>query len=141
MKTFKMLSFDMKTAEGIHKFPLTDGIVINQENSHQLWLLELFIPSTYREVFEQLSQTNQLFDARAVISSPENEPAPFKVIVSAITEIGDHISVLLQGRIKAKRNKYAEQLLQQLLEEDLHKDELFQRFKQGMKERPALKEQ
>lgn len=44
MKMFKMLSFDMMTADGVQKFPLTDGIIINQENSHQLWILELFIP-------------------------------------------------------------------------------------------------
>ena len=53
MKTFKMMAFDMKTAEGTQKFPLIDGIVINQENSHQLWILELFLPATYRSLFEE----------------------------------------------------------------------------------------
>ena len=140
MKTFKMMAFDMMTAEGTQKFPLIDGIVINQENSHQLWILELFIPATYRSLFEEYMKSGDLFDARVVISFPDNEPAPFAVVVSAVQEIGEHISVLLKGRLKAQRKKYAEQLLHQLLADGHRNDELLERFEKGMKERPALKE-
>ena len=43
LKTFKMLSFDLVTEDGVQPFPLIDGIIINQENSHQSWVLELFM--------------------------------------------------------------------------------------------------
>lgn len=140
MKTFKMLAFDIISAEGVQKFPLKDGIIINYENSHQLWLLELFISKDFLGQFNTLLQSGELFNARAVISLPDNEPAPFAVIVDTIEEIGDHISVLLKGRLKAQRKKYAELLLTQLLEEGWRNDELLERFERGMRERPSLKE-
>ncbi len=129
----------MTTKNGTRQIPLTDGIIINQENSHQSWILELYIPAAYKADFAALLQSSDVFKARVVISFPDNEPAPFTVVVSVIREIGDHISVLLKGTLTAPRKKYAEQLLKELLEEDLSKDELLSRFQYGMKVRPKLK--
>ena len=39
MKTFKMLSMGLVDEEEIINFPLEDGIIINQENSHRSWVL------------------------------------------------------------------------------------------------------
>ncbi|MGM9946241.1 MAG: YwpF-like family protein [Lysinibacillus sp.] len=139
MKTFKMLAFDLLSTGNMQQIPLTDGIIINQENSHNSWILELYIPNTYRDVFEPLLASNTVFDARAVISFPDNEPAAFSLVVSNIKDIGDHISVLLKGTLKAQRKRYAEQLLQELLAEGLSNEELLARFESGMKERPKLK--
>lgn len=139
MKTFKMLSFDFAN-ESKHQIPLIDGIIINQENPDQSWILELFISKEYQEIFEKLKSTDETFDIQVIISFPENEPAPFRVKVSTISKIGDHISVLLEGKVKTKRTKYAEQLLRSLIEEGLSKEDLFNRFEQGMRERPKLKE-
>lgn len=139
MKTFKMLSFDMITKNGTQQIPLKDGIIINQENSHHSWILELYISTDYRSDFHALLQSAELFEARVVISFPENEPAPFSVTVTLIRDIGEGISVLLKGTLKAQRKKYAEQLLKELLEEELSKDELLARFEHGMKIRPKLK--
>lgn len=85
-------------------------------------------------------QSGELFHACAVITAPDNEPPPFAVVVSTIRDIGDHISVLLQGRLKPQPKKYAEQLLKQLLAEGLQHEELLKRFEHGMKERPTLKD-
>ncbi|MFF5993882.1 YwpF family protein [Lysinibacillus sp. KU-BSD001] len=139
MKTFKMISFDLLLADHTQQIPLIDGIIINQENSHHSWILELYIPNNFNEVFEPLLASGDVFEARAVISFPDNEPAPFTLVVSKIKHIGDHISVLLKGTLKAQRKRYAEQLLQELLVEGLSNDQLLDRFKQGMKERPKLK--
>ena len=139
MKTFKMLSFDLVTQEGIQTFPLVDGIIINQENSHQSWILELFMDGQYRSTFEYLLEKAAVFNARAVISFPDNEPAPFQVAVHTVQEIGDHISVLLKGTLKTKRSKYAEQLLAELLAEGVSLDNLLDRFSHDMKKRPKLK--
>ncbi|MEO4054091.1 YwpF family protein [Solibacillus sp. CAU 1738] len=138
MKTFKMMSFDLLSEDGEQTIPITDGLIINQENSHQSWVLELFIPSQHRTIFEKLQATGDVFDARAVISFPDNEPAPFSLVVSSMKNIGDHVSVLLKGKIKARRNRYAELLLQQLLAEGLSNKELLIRFEQGMLKRPKI---
>ncbi|MER1984362.1 MAG: YwpF family protein [Solibacillus sp.] len=139
MKTFKMMAFDIVTESNVTRFPIQDGILINQENSHQLWILELFLPKEYKAIFEEKLASGELFHARAVISIPDNEPAPFAVVVDTIKEIGDHISVLLKGRLRAQRKKYAEMLLYQLLEEGWRNEELLERFERGMRERPSLK--
>ncbi|MFJ8088516.1 YwpF family protein [Lysinibacillus sp. NPDC095746] len=139
MKTFKMLSFDLVTKDGMQPFPLVDGIIINQENSHQSWILELFMDRQYRSIFDELLANATVFNVRAVISFPDNEPAPFQVVVHTVQEIGEYISVLLKGTLKTKRSKYAEQLLAELLVEGVTLDKLLDRFSHGMKERPKLK--
>lgn len=140
MKTFKMLSFDLISENGGQNIPIIDGIVINQENSHKSWILELFISKEFQSTFQKFKASGEILEVHVIISFPDNEPAPFKVIVSDISEIGDRITVLLKGTIITQRNKYAEQLLKMLLNENLPNDELLQRFKQGMRERPRLKE-
>lgn len=134
-----MLSFDLVTENGIQNVPLVDGIVINQENSHQSWILELFIAQKHHSIFSDLLEKNAVFDVRAIISFPENDPAPFQVIVHTIQEIGDYLSVLLKGTLVAKRSKYAEQLLAELLSTEISAEELLDRFVHDMKMRPKLK--
>ena len=138
MKTFKMLAFDLLLNDEIKEIPLTDGIIINQENSHKMWILELFTADTYYDFFQKFVTSGEVLDARAIISLPDNEPAPFAVVVHSITKVGDKISVLIKGRLKAQRKKYAELLLAQLLEDGLRNDELLEAFDQGMRNRPSL---
>ncbi|RKJ17563.1 hypothetical protein D7X33_46510, partial [Butyricicoccus sp. 1XD8-22] len=116
MKTFKMLSFDLIKDDEELNFPLIDGIVINQENSYKSWILEIFISKEHIASFQELQTSGEVFDANVVISFPENEPAPFSVVVSEIKEIGEKVSVLMKGKVKQVRIKYAEQLLKKLLE-------------------------
>lgn len=140
MKTFKMLSFDLINEDGGQNIPIIDGIVINQENSRKSWILELFLSKEHKSTFENLKDSNEVFEVHVIISFPDNEPAPFKVLVSDIRDIGEKITVLLKGTIKARRSKYAEALLNSLLTEELSSDELMTRFKKGMRERPRIKE-
>lgn len=134
-----MLSFDLIKDDEELNFPLIDGIVINQENSYKSWILEIFISKEHIASFQELQTSGEVFDANVVISFPENEPAPFSVVVSEIKEIGEKVSVLMKGKVKQVRIKYAEQLLKKLLEKDLPKDELLKRFEKGLRERPRLK--
>ncbi len=135
-----MLSFDLFYEGEFKPFTLIDGIIINQENSHQTWILELYTSTEYRDFFQNLIIKGEMVDARAIISLPDNDPAPFSVIVHSITEIDGNISVLLKGRLRSQRKKYAEQLLSQLLEKGLRNDELLIAFEQGMRERPSLQQ-
>ena len=135
-----MLAFDLLVDGELKEIPLIDGIIINQENSRQMWVLELFTSTNYYDFFNEYIAAGTLLDARVIISLPENDPAPFAVVVHSITKINDNISVLVKGRLKAPRNKYAEQLLAQLLEKGLSDEALLVAFEQGMRDRTALED-
>ena len=138
LKTFKMLSFEIEHQKKIQSIPLIDGLIINQENSHQLWTVELFISKQYKPLFQQLLEDQTVIKAQVVISFPDNDPAHFLVVVSSIHLIGDNISVFLKGRITKKKRQYAELLLEKLLAQELTKDELLHEFEIGLRERPKL---
>ena len=82
---------------------------------------------------------DELLEAKVVISYPENDPAPFRVAVEAVKQIGNNVSVLLKGRLKRARSQYAEQLLEELIEEGLAGNDLLRRFEGDMRSRPRLK--
>lgn len=138
LKTFKMLSFEIEYQKKLLSIPLIDGLVINQENSHQLWTVECFISKQYEPMFQQLLENQTVIKAQVVISFPDNDPAHFLIVVSSIHRIGDNISVLLKGRITQKQRQYAELLLEKLLAQELTKDELLHEFEIGLRERPKL---
>ena len=140
MKTFKMLSVGILHEGQVKDFPLIDGIIINQENSHRMWILEMFIDAKHKDFFElKMKNDEELLEAKVVISYPENDPAAFRVAIHAIKEIDDNISVLMKGRLKRVRSQYAEQLLEELISDDLEGKALLERFESDMKSRPRLK--
>lgn len=134
-----MLSVGIVNENSVQDFPLIDGIIINQENSHRLWVLEMFIDQVHQSTFEKWMADEVLLDAKVVISYPENDPAPFRVAVEAVKQIGNNVSVLLKGRLKRARSQYAEQLLEELIDEGLAGTELLRRFEGDMRSRPRLK--
>lgn len=139
VKTFKMLSLSVVEDDQLTAYPLEDGIIINQENSHRSWVLEMLMDMKYQEVFNNMKETGKIYDVKVVISYPENEPATFEVAVYGVKVIGDHISVLLKGTLKRARRKYAESLLAELLEDGLAGDDLLDRFEHDMRKRPVLR--
>ena len=139
MKTFKMISVSLIRNNEELPILLEDGIVINQENTSRSWILELFIDQKHENFFNELKASNELFNAKVVISYPENEPAHFEVATYSVKKIGDHLSVLLRGTLKRVRRKYAESLLAELIEDGLIGEELLTQFEKDMKTRPSLK--
>ncbi|MEX3621547.1 YwpF family protein [Viridibacillus arvi] len=139
MKTFKMLSLELLQDDQLKSFPLTDGIIINQENSHKSWVLEMYMDRQYKAVFEPYLGTDEILEVRAVISYPDNEPAAFRVVVNAVKEIDNQVSVLLKGTLKTIRRQYSELLLGKLIDEGLEGDALLSQFKTDMKKRPRIK--
>ncbi len=139
MKTFKMISFALVSGDETENLPMLDGIIINQENSHRMWILELFLDASFKERFEQLQAGEELIEAKVVISYPENEPAAFVLAIYAVQQIGSKLSVLLKGRLKRQRSEYAEQLLGELIDGGLEGPELLAQFEHDMRSRPRLK--
>jgi hypothetical protein len=139
MKTFKMLSVGIVHEGHVQDVPLIDGIIINQENSHRMWILEMFLDKVHQPIFEKWMTDEELLEVKVVISYPENEPAAFLVAVKGVKLIGDNVSVLMKGRLKRARAQYAEQLLEELISEGLGGADLLQRFESDMRSRPRLK--
>lgn len=139
MKTFKVIETSILSKNETTLVPLEDGIIINQENAARSWAIELFTTKELKSYFDDLVATQELVEARVVISYPENEPAPFEVMAYSCVEVGDGISVLFRGTLKRARRKYAEGLLSELIDEGLEGTALLERFEKDMKERPALK--
>lgn len=139
MKTFKMLSLGVVENDVVTDYPLEDGIIINQENSHRSWVLEMLMDKSYLENFKKMMDTGKIYDVKVVISYPENEPATFEVAIYDVKVIGEQISVLLKGTLKRARRKYAETLLSELLEDGLEGEELLERFEEDMRKRPVLR--
>ncbi|MDX1806474.1 MAG: YwpF family protein [Paenisporosarcina sp.] len=139
MKTFKMLSMTVVQGDQTIAIPLVDGIIINQENSHRSWILEMYVDKTDSTFFEQFKNSGELMEVKVIISYPENEPASFEVAVNAVKTIGDYVSVLFTGTLKRVRRKYAEQLLSELISNGISGEELIARFEKDMRNRPQLK--
>lgn len=137
-----MLSLELLKDEQLKSFPLTDGIIINQENSHKSWILEMYMDRQYASDFAPYLGTDTILNVRAVISYPDNEPASFRAVVQQIVEMPDtgHASVLLKGTLNFARRQYAEQLLLELLDEGLTGKALLEKFKSDMRARPRLKD-
>ncbi|AQQ54264.1 YwpF family protein [Planococcus lenghuensis] len=139
MKTFKMISLGIIQDDTFVDYPIKDGIIINQENSQQSWVLELLLDRSFIETFEAFKASGEVADVKVVISYPGNEPATFRVSVSDVSEIEENISVLMIGTLKRGRRRYAEELLSELLQNGLEGDELLERFETDMLARPRLR--
>lgn len=59
--------------------------------------------------------------------------------MNKVKKIGDHISVLMKGRLKRARSQYAEGLLEELISEGYEGSALLEKFESDMKNRPRLK--
>lgn len=139
LKTFKMLTLERYTEDGFISYPLVDGIIINQENSHHTWVLEMYVDRHLAADFEPFVRTEEIIEVRAIISYPDNEPAAFRVVVEGIKELGEQVSILMKGTIKTHRRQYAELLLEKLVEKDgLSGNELIERFRSDMISRPRI---
>lgn len=134
MKTFKLVSFRIRDKTGKRiQIPLVDGLAINQENERRTWLLEVFFDKKYLPYFE-VYQKNEGFPVSVKITREENDPAFFQVRVVSWKTIDRYATVLMEGNIRPRHIKYAEELLETLIQQGLAGDELLEEFKKAMAE-------
>lgn len=140
MKTFKALRFQIVENEATHEFTVHDGVIINKENSGTGWLLEILIDRIHKETMETYQENQTVLDTRVVITRASNDPALFEATIKNIKELNDKISVIFECHIYTPRQAYAEQLLEQLVEDELTGDELISTFNRMMVSKPILRE-
>ncbi|MGE7763700.1 YwpF family protein [Peribacillus sp. NPDC096540] len=140
MKSFKLISLQIVT-EDLHLIDivLTDGLIINKENDARTWLLEAFVEeSHFSQLESKLPNINGEVFIQAVITKKDNEPALFNTVLRTIKKVGNHYSLLFVGHIQKTRSKYAELLLEDLVQKGLVGDELINEFKQKIRSKPKL---
>ncbi|MCK1994505.1 hypothetical protein GW626_21735 [Peribacillus muralis] len=140
MKSFKLISLQIVT-ENLHliDIALTDGLIINKENEASSWLMEAFVEEKhFKELEPSLPDIDGEVYIQAVITKKDNEPALFQTVLRTIRKVGNHYSLLFVGHIQKTRSKYAELLLEDLVQEGLVGEELINQFKQKIRSKPKL---
>lgn len=140
MKSFKLISLQIVTENlNLIDIALTDGLIINKENDARSWLLEAFVEEKhFKELEPSLPEIDGEVYIQAVITKKDNEPALFQTVLRTIRKVGNHYSLLFVGHIQKTRSKYAELLLEDLVQKGLVGDELIKEFKQKIRSKPKL---
>ncbi|WNS75245.1 YwpF-like family protein [Bacillus sp. DTU_2020_1000418_1_SI_GHA_SEK_038] len=138
MKTFKLISLQVVEDDSLVDIDLIDGLIINQENDPNTWLLEAYVNKTYNEYFQKLSQQGEDIIVQVVITKKENSPAAFQTKIVTIKHVTDHISILFEGKLMKSNYDYAEIVLKKLIEQGLTGDKLLKEFKTILRGKPQI---
>ncbi|MFS0637318.1 YwpF family protein [Mesobacillus foraminis] len=138
MKSFRLISMQIVGKDHVQEIELEEGLIINKEDEHGNWLLEAFVDEKFVPHFEEASAQNQDIIVQVVITKKENDPAAFSTKVTSIQKINGKASILLKGHLSKIRNDYPALLLEHLLEQGLHGEELLAEFKDKVLARPKI---
>ncbi|MDQ0218477.1 hypothetical protein ELQ35_03755 [Peribacillus cavernae] len=139
MKTFKLISLQIVTEKKDHvDIKLTDGLIINKEDDSNTWIIEAFVSNSCFSTFEGFVATGKEVNVQAVITKKENDPAAFKTVVNTLKKVDGHVILLLEGHLQKTRSKYAELLLEDLVQQGMDGSSLIEQFKDKMRSRPKL---
>ena len=100
MKTFKLASVEISTKDVYTSIALIDGLIINQEDENQRWLLELFVEKKYFDLFSSYLHDSTLLQVNARITRLENSPAQLEGMVITLLELENQLSVLFDCKMK-----------------------------------------
>ena len=134
MKTFKLyalylLAGDNETIRQ-ETIPLTDGLIINMENSERTWFIDAVVPEEYKKFFEGEQQSNRHVFLNVIITSKDNHPAAMITSIETITELSEGYSIVFKGRIVLGRDDVLEDVLEDLLSDGQSTESLLERFKE-----------
>lgn len=139
MKTFKLISLQIISEErAFVDIELTDGLIINKEDDNNTWILEAFVANSQFSTIEQLVTPGKEVNVQAVITKKDNDPAAFKTVVNTLKKVDGHVIILLEGHLQKTRSKYAELLLQDLIQQGIGGNTLIEQFKEKIRSRPKL---
>ncbi|MEH7522626.1 YwpF-like family protein [Bacillus sp. JJ1503] len=138
MKTFKLISLQVVEDDSLVDIDLIDGLIINQENDQNTWMLEAYVNNTYNDYFQKLSKQGEDIIVQVVITKKENSPAAFQIKIVTIKPLTDHISILFEGKLKKTNYDYAEIVLKKLIDQGLTGDELLKEFKTILRGKPQI---
>lgn len=137
MKTFKLIDMVIEEqasgTETHKKIPIEQGLVINQEDGENHWMLECVISSEQSSAFKKYQERNEEFNIWATITKKSNHPAHLIVTVKNIISLEKGISILLGGRMISNRlNQESEGILEELINEGLSGEILLKKFRERL---------
>ncbi|MBA9027850.1 MULTISPECIES: YwpF family protein [Bacillaceae] len=140
MKSFKLISLQIVTERNeLFNVELTDGLIINKEDDLNTWILEAFLSKTYFDKIQHvLPLLNGEVNVQAVITKKENGPAAFDTVLRSIKEVEGHVSIVFEGHLQRTRSKYAELLLENLIDKGISGEELLEQFKEKIISQPPF---
>ncbi|WP_226578142.1 YwpF-like family protein [Halobacillus litoralis] len=133
MKTFKLISLDIveEKNEDItqRRIKLQDGLIINREDDHGRWVIEVYVDESYNDFFDAMHRNEEEIIIQAKITKQTNRPATFMVKPIDINRIGDGMNVIFMGTIIDRQQEQVEKVLKQLMDEGYQGEELLEQFK------------
>ncbi|MEH7224625.1 YwpF family protein [Bacillus sp. JJ1566] len=139
MKTFRLVSLvvlhQKEQPSRIEEIPLIDGLIINQEDGENSWIVEAFIDKSYKTIFEKAKQDEAKLNLQVTISQKSNDPASLMGEVKIIKEMENSVSVLLEGNLVPSRLNMAEIVLTDLIQQGLQGEGLLTEFKNRLQEK------
>ncbi|KAB2336543.1 hypothetical protein F7731_09205 [Cytobacillus depressus] len=138
MKTFKLISLQVVEDDSLVEIDLNDGLIINQENERNTWLLEFYINKSYDDYFQKLFKEGKELIVQVVITKKENSPAALQSRIITIKHLKDHMSILMEGKLMKNNDDYAEVVLKKLIDKGLAGEELMKEFKTILRGKPHL---
>lgn len=139
MKTFKLISLEVVEGEKNVEVPLDHGVIINKENSKSTWLIEAYTQLALYDYFKKILDENRELIVEVVITKPENDPVYYQTKISCLQVFNEHISVLLEGKLRRKSSGYSEILLEKLIKDGLTGEALIAEFTKQKYSKPQLK--
>lgn len=134
MKTFKLKSLEIieqKDEEIIQiEIPLKDGLIINQEDENNHWVIEAYVGRSFLDFFTELKEANNEVLLQAKITKESNDYATFITSFIELNEIGAQMNVLFRGTIVDRQKYKIEEMLTNLIDEGYQGKELLKKFKE-----------
>ncbi|GEN52488.1 YwpF-like family protein [Halobacillus faecis] len=141
MKTFKLISLDIveEKHEDItqRRIKLEDGLIINREDDHGRWIIEVYVDESYRDFFETMKEKEEEIIIQVKITKQSNRPATFLVKPIDVNIIGDRMNVIFMGTIVDRQQEQVEWVLKQLMDEGYQGEDLLEEFKKRGQESKA----
>lgn len=103
MKTFKLAYVEISDGVVFTPYHLLDGLIINQEDEKQRWLIELFLNLDDFKVFENYLNQSTRLQINVKISRIDNNPAQLEGTIITLLELGNQISVLIDCKMKTQK--------------------------------------
>ncbi|MBX0356680.1 YwpF-like family protein [Halobacillus sp. Nhm2S1] len=141
MKTFKLISLDIMEEKHDditqRRIKLEDGLIINREDDHGRWIIEVYVDESYRDFFETMKEKEEEIIIQVKITKQSNRPATFLVKPIDVNMIGDRMNVIFMGTIVDRQQEQVEWVLKQLMDEGYQGEDLLEEFKKRGQESKA----
>lgn len=134
MKTFKLKTLEIVEQEDDeimqNKIRLEDGLIINQEDEQNHWVIEAYVARSYLSFFKALQADKHEVLLQVKITKESNDYATFITSLIGLNEIGENINVLFKGTIVDRQKHKIEEMLTNLIDAGYQGNDLLEKFKE-----------